>query len=49
MVSCDPVIFHHLRNALSEGEVWKKGKMQKMHIAHPDRPVWITPLWEGFL
>lgn len=33
------VISRHIRNALTESEVNEESNMQKMHIAHSDRPV----------
>ncbi|TQV67256.1 Fic/DOC family protein [Exilibacterium tricleocarpae] len=33
------VLSRHIRNAVSDGEVAEKSNMQKMHIAHSDKPV----------
>lgn len=33
------VISRHIRNIFREGELTEKGNMQKMHIAHSDKPI----------
>lgn len=33
------VVSRHIRNALTEGEIVERSNMQKLHIAHSDKPV----------